>query len=99
MSIKKILKENTGEELAESTFLPARLTKKQRAKADLDLAEHRRLRRETMSSEEKMRYQLMQLKFRLENYIKEGQYDPEHHFGYFLDQYLQVTGRKKGVCK
>ena len=95
MSIKKILKENTGEELAESTFLPARLTKKQRAKADLDLAEHRRLRRETMSVEEKMRYQLMQLKFRLENYIKEGRYDPEHHFGYFLDQYLRVTGRKK----
>ena len=66
MSLKKIIKENTMEEIANSIFLPARLTKKQKAKADLDLAEHRRLRRENMSAEEKMRYRSMRLKFTLE---------------------------------
>src|SRR5579872_450959 len=95
MSIKKILKENTGGEIAGSMFLPARLTPKQKVKADEDLAAYRRLRRENMSPEERMRYQLMQLKFRLENYIQKGRYEPKHHFGYFLDQYLRVSGRKK----
>jgi hypothetical protein len=95
MSIKKILDENTGQEIAGAIFLPGRITQKQKAKADQDLAEYRRRRRETMAAADQMSHRLMQLKFRLENYIEKGKYDPAHDFRYFRDQYLRVTGRKK----
>ncbi|MEZ2338769.1 hypothetical protein AB6735_24175 [Mucilaginibacter sp. RCC_168] len=95
MSIKKILTENNGEQIADSMLMPARITPRQKAKADQELAAHRKKRQESMSSDDKLRYQLMQLKFKLENYIKKGHFEPTHHFGYYLDQYLRVTGRKK----
>ncbi|TZF81292.1 hypothetical protein FW774_18640 [Pedobacter sp. BS3] len=37
----------------------------------------------------------MRLKFRIEDYIRTDGYDPAYTFGYFLEQYLQLTQRKK----
>jgi plasmid maintenance system antidote protein VapI len=95
MSIKKIITENKPEDLAGSMLLPKRLTAKQKEKADRDLAEHRLKRSESLTPEQKKTYQLARLKIKLENHIRKGQYDPALHFGYFLDQYLQIMGKKK----
>ena len=48
-----------------------------------------------MTGEEQLQLKLMQLKFRLEDYIKGEQYDPEFTFGYFLEQYLLLNNKKK----
>jgi hypothetical protein len=95
MSLKKLLKEYTIEEIADSFMLPAKLTVKQKQEADRQLAEHRAKRRAEMTEEEKQHFKLLQLKFRMEDYIKGDQYDPQFTFGYFLEQYLELTNRKK----
>lgn len=95
MSIKKIFEKYTPEEIAEAFVLPAKLTAKQQDEASKQLAEHRENRRATMTEAEKLQFKLLQLKFQLEDYIKSEQYNPHFTFGYFLEQYLQLTNRKK----
>ena len=95
MSNKKIFNEYTPAEIAGALVLPVKLTVKQRQGADKQLAEHRAKRRAGMTTEEKLLSKLMQLKFRLEDYIKGDQYNPEFTFGYFLEQYLQLSNKKK----
>ena len=95
MSLKKTLNQYTPIEIADALVLPVKLTKKQKQEADRQLAEHRVKRKAEMTGEEQLQLKLMQLKFRLEDYIKGEQYDPEFTFGYFLEQYLQLNNKKK----
>jgi len=95
MSLKKILDEHTSEEIADALILPVKLTAKQTQEADRQLAEHREIRRAEMTREENLQLQLMQLKFRLEDYVNGEQYNPAFTFGYFLEQYLQLNNKKK----
>lgn len=95
MSLKRLLKEYTPEEIADAVILPVRLSAKQKKEADKQLAEHRAKRRAEMSDEEKLNLKLLQLKFQLENYIKDDHYNAQFTFGYFLEQYLELTNRKK----
>jgi DNA-binding transcriptional regulator YdaS (Cro superfamily) len=95
MSIKKLFEQHTPEELVESFVFPVKLTAKQQREADVQLAKHRAKRRAEMTDTEKLNLRLLQLKFRLEDYITGEQYNPEYTFGYFLEQYLQLTNRKK----
>ncbi|MCO5950711.1 hypothetical protein [Mucilaginibacter flavidus] len=95
MSIKKLFEQYSPEELAESFVFPVKLTAKQQREASEQLAKHRAKRRAEMTEAEKLNLRLLQLKFRLEDYITGDQYNPEYTFGYFLEQYLQLANRKK----
>ncbi len=95
MSGKKIFEQYTPEEIADGFILPVKLTAKQREEAARELAEHREKRRAEMTEAEKLNIKLLQLKFRLEDYIKSDGYDPRFTFGYFLEEYLRLTNRKK----
>lgn len=95
MSIKKTFEQYTPEEIADAFILPVKLSAKQKQEADRQLAAHREKRRAEMTGAEKLNIKLMQLKFQLEDYIKRDDYNPEFTFGYFLEQYLLLTNRKK----
>ena len=95
MNIKKALKKYTPEEIADAFVFPVTLTAKQQQEAATQLSEHREKQRAGMTDAEKMHFKLSQLKFRLEDYINSEQYDPQYSFGYFLEQYLEITNRKK----
>ena len=95
MTLKKIFEEYTPAEIADAMMIPAKLTPKQKREADQQLAEHRAKRRSEMTEEDKQHFELLKLKMQLEDYIKGDQYNPEFTFGYFLEQYLQLTNRKK----
>jgi hypothetical protein len=95
MSLKKRLKGITPEEIADGIMIPAKRTAKQKSEADRLLAEHRAKRRAEMTVEEELHFQLLKLKFQLEDYINESPYNPEFTFGYFLEQYLRLSNRKK----
>jgi len=95
MSIKKLFEQYTPEELAESFVFPVKLTAKQQREANSQLAEHREKRRAEMTEAEKLNLRVLQLKCRLEDYIAGEAYNPQYTFGYFLEQYLQLTNRKK----
>ena len=95
MSYKKLLKQYTPEELAESFVFPVKLTPKQQKEADRELAEARQKSQAAMTDEQKVYAGLLQLRFQLEDYLKGDQYDPALTFGYFLDRYLQLNHKKK----
>jgi len=95
MSIKKLFEQYTPEELVESFIFPVKLTAKQQKEADKQLSEHLAKRRAEMTEPEKLNLRLFRLKFQLEDYINGEHYNPEFTFGYFLEQYLQLTNRKK----
>jgi len=95
MSIKKIFEQFTPDEIADALVLPVKLNAKQRQEADKHLAAHREKRRAEMTEAEKLNIKLIQLKFQLEDYVKQEEYNPQFSFGYFLEQYLLLTNRKK----
>jgi transcriptional regulator with XRE-family HTH domain len=95
MSAKKIFEKYAPEEIAGAFVFPAKLTPKQQLEADRQLAEHRTKRRAEMTEAEKLQVKLLQLKFKLEDYLNGGQYNPQFTFGYFLEQYLQLINRRK----
>jgi len=95
MSTKKIIQDYTPEEIVESFVLPVELTAKQQEVAALQLSEHRANRKATMADDEKLQVKLLQLKYRLENYIYRESYDPKYTFGYFLEKYLDLINIKK----
>ena len=95
MSIKKIFQQYTLEEIADAFIFPVTLTARQQQEADKQLAGHRAKRRAEMTEAEKLNLKLLQLKFRIEDYINGEEYKPQFTFGYFLEQYLQITNLKK----
>lgn len=94
MSYKKLLKQYTPEELAESFVFPVKYTVKQQQEADRALAEARRKSQAEMTEDQKIKLNLYQLKFQLEDYLKE-EYNPALNFGHFLDRYLKILNKKK----
>lgn len=95
MSYKKLLKEFTPEELAESFIFPVRLSAKQKKIADQQLAEAIKKSREEMTDAERLTGSLMGLKFRMQDYIKADKPDEEYSFGYFLKLYIALLERKR----
>jgi len=95
MSTKKIMQRYTPDEIVDAIILPVKLTKNQQKKAAIQLANHRAKRRLAMSDDDRLQIRLLQLKYRLEEYINKESYDPEYTFGYFLEQYLELTNIKK----
>jgi hypothetical protein len=94
MSLKKLLKEYTLEEIAESLMIPAKLTAKQQEQSNRDLAAARKKSQAAMTEEQKIELDLFQLRFQLEDYLK-GDYNPALNFGYFLERYLKILNKKK----
>ena len=94
MSYKKLLKQYTPEEIAESLMIPAKLTAKQQEQANRDLAAARKKSQAAMTEEVKIELDLLQLRFQLEDYLK-GDYDPALNFGHFLERYLTIIHKKK----
>ena len=84
----------TPEELAEGYVFRVKLSKKQQQESDLALKEELARRRSEYSPEFKTQARLLQLRFQLEDYLKEMRYDPEKNFGYFLRQYLLCTDKR-----
>lgn len=94
MSYKKLLKQYTPEELAESFVFPVKYTAKQQKEADRALAEARQKSQAAMTEDQKIELDLCQLRFQLESYLKES-YNPALNFGHFLERYLKILNIKK----
>jgi hypothetical protein len=94
MSYKKLLKQYTPEEIAESFVFPVKYTAKQQEQANRDLAAARKNSQAAMTEEVKLELDLFQLRFQLEDYLK-GDYDPALNFGHFLERYLKILNKKK----
>lgn len=95
MSVKKIMKEMTPEEIVENFVLPVKLTKKQQLEASKQLAESRKRYQEQIDTKRNyLKANLLQLRFQLQDYVKSEHYDSNKRFGNFLKSYLIVINKK-----
>ena len=94
MSIPKLIQQYTPEEIADALVVPVKLAIKQQKEADRELIEARKRSQSKLTEEQKLYAGLLQLRFKLEDYLNEARYDPSLTFGYFLELYLKLTHKK-----
>jgi len=75
MKAKKLDTKYTDNELAESFIFRSKLTAAQNADAAKQLSEARQKTRGRLSTEQKLYVHVMQLRFKIEDYIKSYTYD------------------------
>ncbi len=91
---EKLQKELTLEEIAESFFIPAPIgTPAEERRSAIELADSRRTRREKEGNPS-LDLNLIALMLRLRDYVESDEYNPQHTFGFFLRQYLEMTYKK-----
>jgi plasmid maintenance system antidote protein VapI len=93
--IKKLLEKYTIEEIADAVMIPQKLTKKQQAEADLQLAEARKKNQLAFSESDRLLANLLRFKLQLEDYLKNEDFNTEKTFGHFLKEYLQLISKKR----
>lgn len=84
MKTKKPSKQLSSEELADSIVFPITLTGAQKKEAAEQLAAARKKSQKEITDNDRISLQLFQLKFPLENYFENKDFNPELTFGYFL---------------
>ena len=94
MSIPKLIQQYTPEEIADALVVPVKLTIKQQKEADLELIRARKQSQSELTEEQKRYAALLQLRFQLEDYLKEDRYDPTLTFGHYLELYLKLSHKK-----
>jgi transcriptional regulator with XRE-family HTH domain len=85
----------SDKELAESFVFPSKRTDEQRQNDSIAI---KKLRDESIhkgSDETKMIFQLLQLKYNMEDYIRKATYDEHMSFGSFLKKYVHLANRKQ----
>jgi plasmid maintenance system antidote protein VapI len=87
-SYKEIEKKYTPKEIAESFVFPNDLNKVQREQSLNSFREWRKGNETNRTTESKLKIQLLQLKFLMEDYIKQVDYKNDYNFSYFLKEYI-----------
>jgi len=93
-SYKELVKKYKASEMAESYVFPNELNKLEREQSLESFGEWRKKDKSKQTVETKLKIQLMQLKFLMEDYIKETGYRKEYDFSYFLKEYIIRLGKK-----
>lgn len=94
MKTKKLSTKHTLEELAEAIVFPVTLTQIQKKDAREQLAAARKGQKE-MTEDDRLSLNVLQLKFQLEDYIQNKEFNPELTFGHFLKQYVDLLEIKR----
>lgn len=89
-----LLKKYGAEELAGSFVFPAENSGRDEANSTKGLQEILAERRASMTPAVKQKAQLMQLRFQIEDYLKENRFNRRKTFGYFLKSYITILDKK-----
>jgi hypothetical protein len=95
MKHRKLPPQHTPEELAEAVVFPVTLTTVQKKQSAEQLARARERGQKAMRGDERLSLQIFQLKFQLEDYIRNKEFDPALTFGYFLKRYVDLWKVKR----
>ncbi len=90
----KKTKKHSDKELAEAYIFPHDLSDKEKAQADKELLAVRMQSLRNMSDEQKLYSDIVQLKYKLEDYIDSADFSRKYTFGYFLNEYLRILKKK-----
>ena len=84
----------TDKELADSFVFRSKLTANQKQEADSELNAKRNELRQNITPKESLLARLLQLKYQIEDYLVNDDYDAERSFGFFLRSYLESLEKK-----
>lgn len=90
MKFKKIKEKYNSSEIAKGYVFRPSLTKKQKEKADQELATSREKNKSGITEDQMIYANLLQLRFLIEDYIKSELYDENLSFAYFLRNYIKL---------
>jgi plasmid maintenance system antidote protein VapI len=83
------------EELSPDNIYPHGLSPEEEAAADKELVAYRMELWNNRSKQERLRDQLMQLKYQIKDVVEALEYQEEMHFGYFLSAYIRILEKKQ----
>jgi hypothetical protein len=95
--MKKERVKYTPEEVAEAYVYPITLTPKQKKEADNQLKVARAKVQSEMTATDKLMSDILQLRFRLEDYLRSEEFNPKMKFSYFLKEYVQLLNKRRKV--
>lgn len=91
---ERLLKKYGAEELAGSFVFPAENSDRIEINSTKRLQEILAERRASLTPAEKQKAKLMQLRFQIEDYLKENPFNGKKTFGYFLKSYITILDKK-----
>lgn len=94
MKTSKLLKKYTSKELADAFVFRTKLSPAQRKKSDIQLNEMRKAVQKHITPKQLLLSRLLQLKYQIEDYLKNATYDMNLSFGYFLREYVKSVNKK-----
>lgn len=89
-----LLKQYGAEELGGNLVFPKPKTVTTNKKARNILLEELEKRRSAISPEDLLNAQILQLRFQIEDYLKENRFNRQKTFGYFLKSYITLLDKK-----
>ena len=95
MKTKKLSQQHSSEDLADAIIYPVTLTLAQKKEAAKQLAAARKISQKEITENDRISLQLFQLKFQLEDYIENKEFNPDLTFGHFLKQYVNLLQVKR----
>lgn len=90
----RLLEKYGAEELAGSFVFPAENSGRVEANSTKRLQEILAERRASLTPAKKQKMQLMQLRFQIEDYLKEKTFNRQKTFGFFLKSYVTIINKK-----
>lgn len=94
MKNEKLNKKYTDKELADSFVFRDELSSKEKKQSNDELREARNKLRSKVTSKQLLLASLLQLKYQIEDYLKNPNYDAKLSFGFFLRAYLETLNKK-----
>lgn len=92
---KELRKKYTLEEIADSMLIPADLSPEEKIEADKEIRVYRMKLLAEMSDEDRIISDVMRLRIKIENYLKEEPFLEDHTFGKFLEKYIRIINRSR----
>ena len=89
-----LLKKYGAEELGGNLVFPKPKTVKPDKKTGKSLLEELTKRRAVLSPEDQLKAKIMQLRFQIEDYLKENRFNRKKSFGFFLKSYITILDKK-----
>ena len=94
---KKTKSKYTPNELEESSVFPVKLNKKQQKQANDQLITARKKLQEGAKDSDRLRAGILQLRFQIEEYLKENTFQPEMILVNMLKRYVLLQNKKRKV--
>jgi len=95
MTTKNIFKQTDIDDAVKSFVFPIELTNEQKKLAADQLKQARKQLREESSPNERLAANLLQLKFQMEDYLNNKDFEENRRFGNFLKEYVEILNKKR----